>query len=62
MTTKLVQEAIEEYPNLFDYTFKPRYWSDECEDLVWCDCIEDDTLSGWIFYLFLEDWSIDHNE
>lgn len=60
MPTQLVaneylQTKMPEYVGL---TLVPQHWHPQDEDSVYCKCVERPELSGYFFYLWLEDWSI----
>jgi hypothetical protein len=46
-------------PHMFGLTLIPKYWSQEDEDLIWVECIEKPEQTGWINYLFLDNWRIE---
>jgi hypothetical protein len=61
MPTKLIvdeytKSKMSEYIGL---TLVPKYWHRDNEDLIYCECLEDSQLDGYIFYLFLENCNIE---
>ena len=44
--------------DLDGYELIPTHWHSEDEDLVWVDVPEKPELSRYLYYGYLEDWSI----
>ena len=61
MVAKLLLAANELFPLLVGLTFIPRFWNTKDEDSIWVDCVEKPELSGYIFYLYLDNWVINEN-
>lgn len=60
-TTKIIEDDYtrEHLPELIGKTLVAKYWHNDIEDFIWVDCVEDPKCSGWVFYLWLESWSIE---
>jgi len=62
MTTKLIEEGELYYPALKGKTLIPRYWHLDQDATIFVDCVEDPSLSRYVFYLTLKDWTIDEKQ
>lgn len=61
MVTKvLVDEYIRnKMPEYIGLTLVPKYWHPKDEDSIYCECVERPELSGYFFYLMLENWNVE---